>query len=413
MMRKHYTARVSDQSGTFISDWNAFSLRGFTKELNAGPGECVLTLAVPFDYDGPDVAVGNDVLIRVADIDTTDDDGDHDGFGSRTIYRGYISMVERQVDGEVESVLVHLLGYYTLLGTDLLKNGTQTTLYSNSAAGLTTASGSQNAADIGLMVRAVIGRYRAETASPKIYTIGSGAAGDDVPDTGTTATYSFEQVTYRQAIDQLRRMAPAGTYWYCDEEGRFSFKSMPSAATHTFVFGKHFTRVRIEHSLEQVRNFLLIWNGETGASQVYQHYQDDASVAAYGRRAQTENDYGIANVNAADAKGAKFLAENKQPAVRLTCMVSDNNGDQGFGYDIESIQPGDTCTFRGFGVEQRWGMSDIFRDNMLITKVAYSPDGAEIEVEIVKSGLQEFQDKQGDEIAALQTGGLSIPTIYA
>lgn len=408
--RKQITAMVSDQSGTKIADWSGFGLHAISKELNAGPGECVITLPIAFDYDGLDLVIGNDVEVHVADVDTTGA-GNFSGFGTKMIYKGYISLIERDIEGTKETVTVHMLGYYTLLGVDLLKNGTQTTLYSNSTSGLTTASASQNAADIGAMVRAVIDRYRSETTSPKIYYVGTSNSTDDIPNTGTTATYAFEQQTYRQALDQLKRMAPAGTYWYCDERGRFTFKATPSSAVHAFTFGVHFSKVHVEHNAESIRNFYLVWNGENGVSQVYKHYQDDASVAIYGRRIQTENDYGIDNENGADLKGAKFLAENKKPAVKVVCRIIDNNG--GTGYDIESISPGDTCVFRGFEKEQAFGMSDIFGDNMLITKVTYTPEYVDIEVEVVKSGLQEFQDQQGQEIAQLQAGGLSVPTIYS
>lgn len=75
------------------------------------------------------------------------------------------------------------------------------------------------------------------------------------------------------------------------------------------------------------------------------------------------------------------------------------------GADIEEIQPGETCRFVGFGST----LSDIFRDNMIITKVTYNLDSADIEVEIVKSGLIDFQNRQGSLIADLGNGGLQIP----
>jgi hypothetical protein len=159
--------------------------------------------------------------------------------------------------------------------------------------------------------------------------------------------------------------------------------------------------------MEKVRNFLLVWNGENGAAKVYKHYENDDSITQYGRRSEASNDYGIDDVDAADLIGIKFLAENGQPEVKVNCSIIDNNGSDK-GYDIESIQPGDTCSFYGFAN----GLAETFRDNMLITKVVYSLDKVDIEVEAIKSGLLDFQDQQGKEINDIGTGGLQIPETY-
>jgi hypothetical protein len=361
-----------------------------------------LQYGVPFDYDENDLKEGNDVEIIVVDRDTTDGDGDPDGFGNRIVYKGYISLIERSVSGTTESVTVHLLGYYTLLALDVLKNGAQTTLYSHNTTGLTTTAGSIGAADIGLMMRTVIDRYRAETTSPKIFYIGT----HDIPNTGTTATYAFEQKTYREAMQKLKEMAPADVYWYVNELGRLTFKTKPTTSTHKFIFGKHFSNVRVETSLEKVRNFALIWDGDSGGD--YKDYSDAASITKYGRRVERINAFGTENANVLDAIGAKFLAENKDPAIRIFCTIIDNNGDSAKGYDIENIQPGDTCSFLGFSS----ALADIFRENMLITRVAYFLDRVELEVEIVKSGIVELQQTQRQAIADIGSGGLGIPVSY-
>jgi hypothetical protein len=307
------------------------------------------------------------------------------------------------VSGTSERVIVHLLGYYTLLSMDILKNGTQTTLYSHNSSGLTTTSGSQSAADIGLLVRSVIDRYRAETTNPRIRYEST----FDIPDTSTTAKYSFQQKTYREAIDKLFALAPAGTYWYVDQQGEFTFKPIPTSATHTFVFGKDFAEVHVEHSLETVRNVALVWDGDPSGT--YKHYEDAASIALYGRRAEPIQDYGIDASGAADVIGAKFLAQNKAPDVKVRCTILDNNAGTGKGYDIESIDPGDTCRFVAFST----GLSDIFNDNMLITSVAYFLDRVEIEIELVKSGLLDVQTKQGRSISDINSGGFGVPESYS
>jgi hypothetical protein len=396
---KTLLAQVHSPGGTFIKTWNDITFGGFTAQLNSGPGECVITRAVPFDYDGSDLREGNEVLLTVGDRDTLES-ADPGEVNVTTIYRGYISLIERQIDARSEVVVVHLLGYYTLLALDVLKSGAQTTLYSEATAGLSTTSGDLEPADIGRIARAVIDRFNAETTPPRI-----SYEAADVPNTGTNATYIFEQKTYREAIDKLKELAPQNVYWYVDENGRFSFKETPATPTHTFIFGRHFTRVRTERSLETVRNVLLLWDGDA----TYKSYTDPGSIALYGRRVARVNDFGASDDDAGDALAAKFLAENKEPGSKLICTILDNNNERDMGYDIESIRPGDTCRLLGFSSE----LSDIFRDNMLITQVNYTLETVEIEVELVKSGLLDVQARQSREISDIGSGGLGIPTTYS
>ena len=163
----------------------------------------------------------------------------------------------------------------------------------------------------------------------------------------------------------------------------------------------HFSNVRAETSLEKVRNFALIWDGDSAGD--YKDYSDAASIAKYGRRTERINAYGAENANVLDAMGAKFLAENKDPAVKVFCTIIDNNGQDTRGYDIETIQPGDTCDFIGFSS----ALADIFRENMLITRVTYALDRVDLEVEIVKSGIIDIQKRQGQSITDIGNGGLS------
>jgi hypothetical protein len=396
-MTKNVTARVFTPQGVPIRTWESFRFQGFKKETNAGLGECTIMLAEPFGYDGPDLLLGNVVEVRIADRDTV---GSPDG--SRVIYRGYISLVSREVDGAREYLEVTMLGFYTLLSLDILKDGTQTTLYSNDDDGLTDDDTAQDAADIGYMARTVVRLFGEENGTLRVF-----ATATSCPDTNTEAEYTFEQKTYREALDKLRRMAPAGTFYYVNEDGVLFFGVKPETPTHTFILGKHFSSIRVERSLEKVRNGLLLWNGDI--SGIYKGYESEPSIEQYGRRVEVANDYGVAGADAADLIGAKFLEETAIPEVKVICTIMDNNIEEGKGYDIESIQPGDTCSFLGFDTD----IGSIFRENMLISSVLYKLDTVRIEVEVVKSGLIDFQNKQRREINDIGSGGLSIPESYS
>jgi hypothetical protein len=396
LTKKTVYARVSSPAGTWLKNWFDIDYRGYSATLNGGPGECIIRLAKAFDYDGSELREGNDVEIVLKDIDTVASD---DPASVRIIYKGYISMIERDLDATAETITVHLLGYYTLLSLDVLRSSATTTLYSNSTSGLVTSSGSQNAADIGHMVRSTIDAFNAVSPG-RIYYVAS-----DVPDTGTTATYTFTQKTYREAIDILKDLAPANVYWRVDETGKLTFGTIPTTPSHTFIFGRNVSKVHVEKSLETTRNIALIDNGSGGG--LYYHYQDDPSITAYGHRVERIHDYSLAALGALNAAGAKFLAENKDASVKVVATIIDNNAGDYFGTDIEDIAPGDTCRFVGFSSS----LSDIFRDNMLITAVHYSLDSVQIEVELVKSGLLEAQQRQGKQINNLNDS--NTPATYS
>ena len=398
VFEKQILIKVYYPTGERIDTWDSFTFNGFTKELNGGLGECVIRLEKEFNYAGNDLLVGNEVEISVRDKDTISEPND---VGMRIIYRGYISLVEREAIGQKETVVVHLLGFYTRLSVDILKNGAQTTLYSD-PAGFDLAT--PTAGDTGLLVRAILDRYIAETANSKISYDPA-----DIPDTTIDVTYAFERKTYREAIEVMKSFSPEGTFYYINEVGRVKFGLKPTTPTHRFIFGRHFQQVKFEYSLEKLRNVVLTWNGEDGAGAIYKENSDANSISKYGRRAAIVDDFGIENVNAATALAAKFLAENKDPEVKVLCTIIDNNKDDNLGYDIESIQPGDTCSFAGFNVD----LVESFRDNMLITEVKYYLDRVELKIEVVKSDLVDFQKFNSKEISEIISGGLvQVPESY-
>lgn len=390
---KNISIRVNRPTGEFIREWHNATFDGFSKEINSGLGECLITLGEKIDYADAGLKVGNIVDILISDNDTGTD-------GFVKVYSGYISMIEPMIDGYRESIIVHAIGHYTKLSLDILKSGSQIVLYSNTTDGLSTDDPAEEA-DTGLILRTIIERYIAENTNPMIHTTLS-----SIPTTAETATYTISMKTYREAIDSIVSMLPTGYFWYCDENGLFSAKAKPSTPTHTFEFGKHFKAIRIERSIEKVRNFLLIWNGETGVSQVFKKYENAYSITQYGRRFESLVDYGIDDTTSADKIGARFIADNKDPSIKLVCEIMDNNFDSVNGYDIESINPGDTCRFVGFEAS----LTDILEDNMLITKVDYLFDKVIIEVELRKSGVVNWQSKTASRVRDLAS--YNVPESY-
>ena len=387
-MAKQVTIKVYKPTGEYITTWKTAKFSGFTKRLNGGLGDCLIELGEVVTYSGVDLDLNNEVRIIITDTDTI---GTSDG--EKLIYSGYISNYVPWINSSGEGINVFLLGYYTKLAQDVLKNGDITTFYSDTTTGIGTPK-TGTLADIGLMMRATINRYIAETTNPKLnYTAGT------LQLTNTTAKYKFESMTYREVIEIILSMSPNGWFWYVDELGLVHFRAKPTTPTHKFVYGKDFSAVRIERSMEKLKNALIFWNGKLGDDQVYKLYSDLVSVAKYGRRLIRRTDERILDVggasDTADKIGNKFVDEHKDPDIKVVVDIIDNNENgTPIGYDIESINPGDTCTFYGFDES----LADLFKYNMLITKVDYELNKATITVEPLDTSIISRQEQIGTEV---------------
>lgn len=245
------------------------------------------------------------------------------------------------------------------------------------------------------MARKVVDTFNTNGTSGKLFYLPG-----DIPNTGTTAQCKLVEYTYREALDFLKSIAPSNVYWNVDATGRVSFKPSSTSPDHTFTFGRHVSAMRVERSVEKVRNLLLI---DSTTAATYKLYTDTPSLLKYGRRLERVHDYGLVDADSVDAFAAKFFSENKDASIKLVATILDNNAGDDTGYDIESVEPGQTCRFVGFSST----MSDIFKDNMLITAVRYTLDKIQIEVELVKSGLLDIQAKQGQQINTINKPGLS------
>jgi hypothetical protein len=374
-------------TGVKITTWVNANINQFTKNINGGLSEAIIDLPYTFDYSGSDIAEGNDVKISITDKDTTPG-------VPRIIYTGYISMIEGNISDGQESMTVHLLGYNTSLATDILQTAMVTTK-------------TYTTTDIGAIIRDLVATFKTANPTSKInYTTTT------IPDVGQTITYTFKRVTYQDAIDRLRSIAPANYYFYIDENSTVNFKPKPTTPTHTFILGRHFSAVSAQRGVEKVRNSLLLWNGQVGTPGVdpcvYKRYEDSNSIGLYGRRTKVIDDYGITTGAVADLLAANFLAENTFPEIVLTIEIFDNTEDpDGKGYDIESIQPGDTCSFIGFseGFSARY-----LSANMLITSVNYTPEKVELTIDPRNLGMIDWQDQNAKNIDQSVADG--TPTTY-
>jgi len=397
---KKVLVKVYHPDNSFINVLQNVTFAGFTKEINAGLGNCILEVGFAFDYIGNEIKLGNNVEILISDKETTTLT---DGY--LLIYSGYISKYTPWIKDAKEGITVELLGHYTKLSTDILRDSTQTSLYTKAVDGITNVLIDMSPAEISDVIKGIIYRYISEaTQSVKML-----YDGNTIQDTGCDVEYTFEAKTYRNAIDKLVSAAPPWWFWYFDEFFNFYFKVKPTTPTHTFIMGKHFQNLKVSQDMEKVRNVLLIWNGESSIENaIYRRYENIASSNIFGQRTELLYDFGIGDTTTADNIGHKFVDENGIQEITITCDILDSN-ENNFGYDIESIKPGDTCRFIGFNE----AFADVIRDNMLISKVGYTLNKVELTVEATKGGILEWQKQTSKKVDDLSFEGMPEDYVVA
>ena len=366
---KKYLYKVYRANGTYITNWSDATFYGFKMQLNSGMGECIIKLARKFDDFGEDgdVKHNNRVDITVIDQDTSPE--------GLVIYSGYISGYSPYIDGYTEGISITLLGYISKLATAILKNGSTVSItYSNT--------------DPSQMVKNIIDRYRAECTNPKInYTAAT------IEMTGQSNTYTFKLLTYADALTKCVELAPANYWWFVGADNVFYFQPKANLATHRFVFNKHFKKIEVFKNMEKVVNRVLFTNGLTGANAILKLYSDTDSSDDYDDRWEILNDSNIIDETTANNKGNAYLSKYKNADITTEVEIIDNN-ESTAGYDIESIKPGDTCSFLGLNEIT----SKTFSGVLLIKSVSYTPDKASIEVESLQESIARSQNNLSKQL---------------
>jgi len=372
--------KIYETNGTLLAEsWDDASFNRFSKKINGGFGECVISLARPFDDFGEnsDVRLNNRVEIYVWDKDVNSLlAGDEDG---KKIYSGYISGYRPWInESGKQGVDVILLGYHTKFAVDILKNVAQTKLYTKATVGLTVTSGELAAADGGHVMRAIIEMYiAANTPAGGSYTEVINYNGGTSLATSSNIKYTFDAETYLAAIERVRQMSPAGWYWYIDADNLFHFRAKPTTTTHYLYYQKHFVKIDVYKNMENIINNVLLDDGLGLAN--YRGYNNALSQGEYGRRLLQKSERYYGDTGTMDAEAANTMS-NPDIEIRLTLIDNNYNTKTAAGYDIESIEVGDTVKIEGFA-------TSIFEEGMVIKEFIYLKDRMEIVVQPVKIGL--------------------------
>lgn len=394
-MRKRYQVKIYKSDGTFLQNSKAPNFDGFRKQINSGLG--VLTFKIPRKFDdfdeGTVIKYNNRVEFWVNDRDT--------GSDSKLIYSGRILKYSPRLSGKEESVTVTCYGYVTRTAKGIVKIGADVELKTNTTDILKVTTGNATAREVADVVAKAIDLYRTENSNPTI-----NYSATSIEDTAKTITYTFNSAMLYDVLEKCREYAPAGFYWYIGADNILQWRNKPATATHTFTLGKDFESIDVDASAEAVSNKILFSSGDNPDQKILKLYEDTTSAGAFDDAWEVVTDSKVSVEATADNNGTATLASKKDAKIKARVRILDNNGSDKSGYDIESIEPGHTCRFKGFNPLT----ANTFNENMLIVAVNYTPDYADLELEELDADIARATVKNEKKIAEQQASGR--PTKY-
>lgn len=333
---KEYLVKLYSADGVtlkrIIQDNNLRKSPTFSGRINGGQGD--ITLDTRLDPEN----FGDIEIDYVCDVYVADDDAPD---GKLKIFRGIVQEITPYAKESMKGVTITAQGTATTLTFDYWRDAGLYTFTKNVAAEVAFA--------------AVVTAHQADEPLHLI-------AGTDISDPSVDINQEFSNMTWHAALTKIQELCPEGWYWYLGPDGIVKLKPKPSSATHKFILGKH-VEFKAPKSAKKMFNIARVVR--TGGAAV-----DYSNVAAGNRRRlKIINDSGILDVPTSDQKGEKFLDDNDTPSNKTELTVFDT-------YDIESIEPGQTCTI----LNLRKGMN-FFGNNMQIVGITYQGDKAILELE--------------------------------
>lgn len=298
----------------------------FRSVINGGTSQLYVKLGRDFtDYgEGEDIVHGYRVDLWCYDDDNVN--------GIR-IFSGFIAEYAPVYDNGEQYLEVIVLPFDAELGTKLLED----------SSGYTARQYlSEDPSDI---LRDVIDQYRSIKSGRLSYNASS------IDNTGTTVSYTFNAVTIKEALDKIVQLAPEGWYYRVDPDGLIHFhqRNPLTAADHIVNVGKHISKIKpMQEITRMVNNVYFVGGTPSGSAQIFVKNQDATSVGVYGEWDLKQVDQRVTVSSTAETISQNILDDRSQPLLVFDIEITDNNETGGVrGYDIESIQPGETVQVKG------------------------------------------------------------------
>lgn len=366
--KKYYVYRIFTGT-TYVTTWTkeVISEPSFRSVINGGPGELIVKLGRKFDDFGEeeDVKLNNKVECYVIDEDSPN---------GMLLYTGYISGYKPVIDEVTEYIEITLLGYVSEFQRMILRDGSGNT---------TIAYNSYAPEDI---LKDVMDKYRALGGSV-YYTSTS------IDKTNTLVSYTFNTNTIKECVDKIIELCPVGWYWRVDPNNVIYLKPKNVMSDHIFTLGLNVEKLQTYRRVEDIVNRVLFTGG--GSPPLFIMRENTSSQTSYGLYEKKVIDQRVTLTATAQTIADREIDSKKDPEIRSKYVIIDGNGPGMFGYDIESIKPGQSLSIRNLKIGQKtttlwdvafwdtdlWDQSlaSLAADIIQIVSINYEPDSIEIE----------------------------------
>jgi hypothetical protein len=368
-IRKHFIYRIYTPLGAYVETWSpeVISDPDFKININSGPGEMVVQLARKFDDFGEDVDVKLNNKVQCFVVD-------NDNVNGLLLYTGYISGYRPVIDEVKEYIEVTLFSYVGELSRMILRDAT----------GNTTVT--YNSYDPSVMLRDIVDKYRAIGGNLNYSAL-------SVQNTNTSVSYTFITNTIKECLDKIIELCPVGWYYRVDPDGTIYLQPKNVLSDHAFSVGLEVERLRTFRRIEDLVNRVLFTGGGTPA--LFRKYENTSSQATYGLYEKKVVDQRVTVAATASTISNRILDNQKDPEIRSTLVVIDNNGPATRGYDLESVKVGQTFKIKNLknsvSASALWDVAqwdvDVWdqtlanaaADVIQILSIHYQPDSIEIE----------------------------------
>lgn len=343
---KRFYYKVYNSDGTLNTIWHneVMNEPQFEWNINSGHGTLKIDLARENTNfgEGDDVKINNEVYLFVAsgneemvlrqtsysetlwdafywNLDNWDYEAAASDIisGGKMIYHGIIRSYIPFTSGDKEYVTVNLVPYAIKLGDKIMQDDDGNT---------TEAFNSYDPSDI---LKCLIDYQGGDFSYYGI-----------VDDTGTTVSYTFKFVSYKEAIDKVIELCPSYWYYYIDGEDNIYLKQSDfNTIDHSLYVGKEVSDIEATKDTESMVNVVYFLGG--GDTPLYKKYENDSSINAWGRREIKKKDTRVTLESTASIMADKILNEKAMPLNEMKITIISDSIDTTRGYNLESICPGD------------------------------------------------------------------------
>ena len=351
---KDVIAKFYDPTGKYLGYLDTLITSNFTKSINGGAGSCTVDLPYKFDSFDSFIDLNNRVDVWIYDAQAP---------SGVKIYSGFIFDLATEA-ADNEKITISLAGYIATLERSIYETLESTPRY------VFTVSPQEIANTFKSIIDSFITYNSGTTIN---YNSGS------IQNTGKSRGITFNNSSYLDCVKSLAKILNPNWYWYLDIDNTFYLQPFATTPKHYFYMEKDIIKINDTKSISTLNNEILFWNGlpSTDANYIAKRYSNAASIAKYGRATQLVNDNRYVHIASADDYANRTLGLLSEATRQITLDIVDDN--YGLGYDIESINPGDTFKILN---------SNINYNMMIVSSVNYNYSSVTITADDYKNYIE-------------------------